>query len=160
VRLAVLLYAVALGVYLADRASKLWAAHVLAGRPVALGPVRLAYTTNSGGAFGIGQRAPLLFAVATVAVAAGIVWVSRHLERPLVALGLGLLLGGALGNLTDRLARGEGFLDGKVVDFVDLRVWPVFNVADSAIVIGALLLLIAALQRPRSAARDEGKPAA
>ena len=160
-RLAALLYAVALGVYLLDRSSKLWASRVLAERgPITLGPMRLAYTTNSGGAFGVGERAPLLFAFATVGVAAGIVWASRRLERRSVAVGLGLLLGGALGNLTDRLAWGDGFLHGRVVDFVDLRIWPVFNVADSAIVGGALLLLFSALRRPHEPVHGEPKSAA
>jgi signal peptidase II len=63
---------------------------------------------------------------------------TRH---PLLALAVGLVLGGALGNLADRLFRGHGFLNGAVVDFVDLRVWPVFNLADAAITIGCLLLV-------------------
>jgi signal peptidase II len=74
-----------------------------------------------------------------------IVAVSLRLSRPLVAVALGLVLGGALGNLTDRVVRGPG-LSGKVTDFIDLRVWPVFNLADSAVVIGAILLAIASLQ--------------
>jgi signal peptidase II len=54
---------------------------------------------------------------------------------------LGLILGGALGNLADRVAGGTGF-SGRVTDFIDLQVWPVFNLADTAIVIGAVLLAI------------------
>ena len=61
-------------------------------------------------------------------------------------MGLGLVLGGAVGNLTDRIVRGSRF-DGRVVDFIDFRVWPVFNVADSAIVIGAALILLAGVRR-------------
>ena len=66
------------------------------------------------------------------------------------AVALGLILGGATGNLLDRVLRGSG-LSGRVVDFIDLHVWPVFNVADAAIVVGAALLAFAALRE--SAAR-------
>jgi signal peptidase II len=66
-------------------------------------------------------------------------------------VGLGLVLGGAIGNLIDRAIRGPGF-SGEVVDFIDLQVWPIFNVADSAIVIGAAVLLLSGLRRPRTEA--------
>jgi signal peptidase II len=62
---------------------------------------------------------------------------------------LGLVLGGAFGNLTDRAVRGDGLLWGRVVDFIDFHVWPVFNVADSAIVIGAVLLAMGGIRRER-----------
>jgi signal peptidase II len=58
------------------------------------------------------------------------------------ALALGLVLGGALGNLADRLSRGEGMFSGQVVDFIDLQIWPVFNLADTAIVVGAVMLAV------------------
>ncbi len=60
---------------------------------------------------------------------------------PRLATAVGLVLGGAVGNLIDRLFRGRGMLRGAVVDFIDFRVWPVFNLADAAITIGCLLLL-------------------
>lgn len=148
--LAVRLYAVAALAYAADRVTKVLAQRALAGRPpVTIIPrvLDLRYTTNSGGAFGLGQSAPWLFAGATVAVAIAIVVASFRLTRTSIAVSLGLILGGALGNLTDRLANGSGFLSGRVVDFVDLHVWPVFNVADSAIVAGALLLALVGLRR-------------
>lgn len=71
------------------------------------------------------------------------------------AVALGLVLGGALGNLTDRLVRGPGF-SGEVVDFLDFRVWPVFNVADSCIVIGAALLLLTGARGPSAEAGSTG----
>ncbi len=153
-RLAALLYAVAAVAYALDRATKLWAEHALAGRPplrLIPGVLHLTYTTNSGGAFGIGRSAPWLFAGATVLVVAVIVAISMRLPRALVAVALGLVLGGGLGNLTDRALGGPG-LRGHVTDFIDLRVWPVFNLADSAIVIGAILLAAASL-RPEGGAR-------
>jgi signal peptidase II len=79
---------------------------------------------------------------------------TRGLDARWPRLGVGLVLGGALGNLTDRVFReGTGLLGGAVVDFVDLQWWPVFNVADAAVCVGALLLVL-------TAARDgEDEPA-
>ena len=153
-RLAVWLYAVAGLTFLADRITKLWAERALAGRPpVTIIPdvLQLTYTTNSGGAFGLGQSAPWLFAAATILVAAAIVASSFRLRNGLTAVALGLILGGGFGNLTDRAASGDGPLSGRVVDFIDFHVWPVFNVADSAIVVGALLLAVTGIRREREA---------
>ncbi|HJU57852.1 MAG TPA: signal peptidase II [Actinomycetota bacterium] len=141
---AVLLYAVAAGAFVLDRLSKVWVEQTLAGRPpvrVIPGVLSLSYTTNSGGAFGFGRSAPWLFAGATIVVSVVIVVVSTRPMRPSVAVGLGLILGGALGNLTDRIANGPGF-GGAVTDFIDLHVWPVFNLADTAIVAGAIVLAV------------------
>ncbi|MGH2528308.1 MAG: signal peptidase II [Actinomycetota bacterium] len=153
-RLAAWLYSTAGLVYLVDRLTKMWAERALAGDPpvtVIPGVLQLNYTTNSGGAFGLGQSAPWLFAGATVVVVAAIVAASLRLRHPATAVALGLVLGGGIGNLTDRALRGDGVLSGRVVDFIDLRVWPVFNLADSAIVVGALLLLVTGLRRDREA---------
>jgi signal peptidase II len=143
-RLAAWLYGVAAVTCLVDRISKLAVERQLAGRPpidVIPHVLALNYTTNSGGAFGLARSAPLLFAGATVVVAGAIVVSSRRLARRSVAVALGLILGGALGNLTDRALHGPG-LSGSVTDFIDLHVWPVFNVADSAIVVGAIALAV------------------
>lgn len=148
-RLAWLLYGTAGAAYLLDRLTKIWAENTLAGEPpieVIPGVLRLTYTTNSGGAFGLGQSAPWLFAGATIVVSAIIVVSSARLGRRSAAVALGLVLGGALGNLTDRAVNGAG-LTGRVIDFIDLRVWPIFNVADMAIVAGALILAISSFQR-------------
>jgi signal peptidase II len=152
--LAAWLYATAGMTYLADRLTKLWAERSLAGRPpvtVIPGVLQLNYTTNSGGAFGLGQSAPWVFAAATIVVAAAIVASSFRLRNALAAVSLGLILGGAFGNLTDRAVRGDGLLSGRVVDFIDFHVWPVFNLADSAIVIGAILLAVGGIRREREA---------
>jgi signal peptidase II len=148
-RLAGLLYASAAAAYVLDRMTKAWAAQTLEGRPaieVIPRVLRLSYTTNSGGAFGLGQSAPLLFAGATLVVAGIIVALSFRLHHKLVAVALGLVLGGALGNLTDRAVNGPR-LSGRVTDFIDLRIWPTFNVADMAVVIGAILLALSSLRR-------------
>ncbi len=132
----------AAAVLVADQLTKAWAVAALEDGPVSvLGPVRLALTRNKAGAFGLGGAfVPLLAVGATVLV---VVLVTRGdlVSRPLVAVAAGLVLGGAFGNLIDRMVRGPGLLRGAVVDFVDLRWWPVFNVADSAITCGCLLLL-------------------
>jgi signal peptidase II len=143
-RLALLLYGTASAAYVLDRLTKVWAERALAGEPpieVIPGVLRLTYTTNSGGAFGLGQSAPWLFAGATILVSGVIIAASMRLGRRSLAVALGLVLGGALGNLTDRAVNGAG-LSGRVTDFIDLRVWPVFNVADMAVVAGALLLAL------------------
>jgi signal peptidase II len=148
-RLAVTVYGVAAGAYLLDRVSKWLVVEHLAGHPpIEVIPriLQLNYTQNSGGAFGLGGSASWLFAGATIAVSIGILVLSRRVSRPAVAVGMGLVLGGGLGNLTDRVVRGPG-LSGRVIDFIDLRVWPVFNVADAAIVIGAVLIVFASARR-------------
>jgi signal peptidase II len=110
------------------------------------GVLQLRFTTNPGGAFGLFGEASWLFVLISMAVVVVTVVASRNLPGLLTAVGLGLLLGGALGNLTDRLVRGSGF-DGRVVDFIDFHVWPVFNLADTAIVAGALILVFSGLRR-------------
>jgi signal peptidase II len=140
---SVVLFATAAVAYALDRVTKLWAATTLAGRPpiVVIPHVfDLGYTTNSGGAFGLGQSAWWVFAIASTAVSVAIVISAFRVRRALTGVALGLILGGALGNLTDRVIHGEAFLRGHVVDFIDFHVWPVFNLADGSIVIGAILL--------------------
>jgi signal peptidase II len=77
-----------------------------------------------------------------IVIIGGIVYASRRAQPLSMLVVLGLILGGALGNLTDRLLRGEGLLRGEVVDFIKVGIWPVFNLADSCIVVGGLLLAI------------------
>lgn len=105
---------------------------------------------NSGAAWGIAGGATILFALISAIVAGAIIRVAGRLRSTPWAIALGLLLGGALGNLSDRIFREPGFLRGRVVDFVsvfapDGRHFPIFNIADSAITTGAILLAIATL---------------
>jgi len=140
-----------------DRLTKLWAEHALPDHPrdVIDGILRFRYTTNSGGAFSLGDRAPLVFAVAAIVVCAAIAVTSFRARSTWHAVALGLVLGGAAGNLIDRIVRGSG-LSGRVIDFIDLHVWPVFNIADASIVIGALLLVVLAVRE--GAAGREAAP--
>jgi signal peptidase II len=115
-------------------------------------------TYNSGGAFGIAQGFPALFLIATAVVAAVILLWAKRLEEPALGVPLGLILGGGLGNVADRLFRGG---DGRVVDFIDFHVWPVFNLADSSIFIGVVLILLVSARTGKRDSSDGlpgGKP--
>jgi len=98
--------------------------------------VSLTYVTNTGAAFGLFPDYGVIFMVIAVVVIAAIILYYRHLpgEQWLVQASLGLQLGGALGNLLDRLRHGH------VIDFIDFKVWPVFNVADSSVFVGVVIL--------------------
>lgn len=158
---AAILFGTAAAVYLLDRVTKLWAERTLADAPIEVirGALTLRFTTNSGGAFSLGQSAPWLFAGATITVSLVIVATAFRHRDPVIAAALGLILGGALGNLTDRALRGPG-LSGQVIDFVDPHIWPIFNVADASIVIGALLLAWSSYRSGnRNAATETGDAA-
>jgi signal peptidase II len=101
-------------------------------------------TRNAGAAFSIGTGATVLFTAVAVGVVVVIVRQARRLVSRPWALTLGLLLGGALGNLVDRILRSPGPLRGHVVDWIALPHWPVFNVADSAIVVGGCVAVVLA----------------
>ena len=156
-RIRVLL-AVAAIIYALDVASKiLVVATMHYGQPIRLlGPVlQLAYTRNSGAAFSIGETYTIIF----TAIAVGVIVVILRLARSLFslpwAIALGLLLGGAFGNLTDRIARAPGFLRGWVVDFIQLPHWPIFNLADSAICVGGALMVLLAFRGLHPDGTDE-----
>src|SRR5439155_4647551 len=106
--------------------------------------LRLTETRNAGAAFSVGTSATILFTAVAVAVVVVIVRQARRLTSAGWAVTLGLLLGGALGNLVDRLLRSPAPLRGHVVDWIELPHWPVFNLADSAIVIGGCLAVLLA----------------
>jgi signal peptidase II len=151
------LYGIAALVYAIDRVTKVLVEANLQDRPpveLIPGVLELRFTTNPGGAFGIFGDLSWLFVLISVVVVGAIVFASRNLPSTISAVGLGLVLGGAIGNLTDRLLRGPG-LGGEVVDFIDLQVWPVFNLADTGIVVGAALLLLSGLRRDRREATAE-----
>jgi signal peptidase II len=143
-RIAVLV-GVAVLAYLLDLLSKIWVVTSLEGRsPIdVLGPyLRLEAIRNGGAAFGIGQGMTIVFTIIAVSVIVVIVRISRKLYSLPWAIALGLLLGGAFGNLTDRVFRAPGFLQGHVVDFIAPAYFAVFNLADSAIVCGGILIVL------------------
>jgi signal peptidase II len=106
--------------------------------------LQLTETRNSGAAFSIGTGATVLLSAVAVVVVAVIVRTAPRLRTRSWAVTLGLLLGGALGNLGDRLFRAPGPFRGWVVDWIQLPHWPTFNLADSAIVVGACLAILLA----------------
>ena len=137
------LYGTAALVLVLDQLTKHLVVTNLAGRPPVdlIGEVvQLRYTTNSGGAFSLLTGAPLFFGITAIVIVGGLIYASRRAQPLSLLVVLGLVLGGALGNLTDRLLRGEGLLRGEVVDFVKVGWWPVFNVADSCVVVGGIHL--------------------
>ncbi|AZG43727.1 Lipoprotein signal peptidase [Gordonia insulae] len=107
--------------------------------------VTLRLVRNSGAAFSVASGYTWVLTIVALVVVIGIVRYSSRLRSAWWILGLGLVLGGAMGNLADRIFRSPGPLRGHVVDFVSVGWWPVFNVADSAVVCGAVLLVILSL---------------
>lgn len=115
------------------------------------GALYLTHLRNTGAAFSFAEGFTIVFTVIAVAVSVVIVRAARRLYSTAWAVSLGLVLGGALGNLVDRIFRSPGFLRGGVVDSLSVfgpggSVWPVFNIADSAIVCGGLLGALLALR--------------
>ena len=146
--------AVAAAAIVADQATKSWALEALSGRdPVhVLGSLQLALSFNSGVAFSLGAGSGLAIVPVALLVVGVVVYVARNLPGRLAATAVGLVVGGAVGNLVDRLLRDH---DGAVVDFIDLQWWPVFNIADACIVVGGLLLALCSLRRPAPAEERE-----
>jgi signal peptidase II len=143
-RLALLL-TVAAAVLLADVLSKALVVRELSDRePVSLlgGLLTLRLVRNPGAAFGFAQGLTIAFTVVAVGVVVVILRLSRRLRSTPWAVALGLVLGGAVGNLTDRIFRAPGPGRGHVVDFLEVPHWPVFNLADSAIVTAAVLMVL------------------
>ena len=107
--------------------------------PVLPGIFHITYILNPGAAFGLFEEQQWLFILVAVLLVAGVAVLFRQLlqQPPIMRLGAALLVGGALGNLIDRIRLG------KVVDFLDFRIWPIFTVADIAICVGVGLILLA-----------------
>jgi len=139
--------AVAAAVVLVDQITKSWAEDRLADDVIhVFGTLQFALAYNRGVAFGLGAGvAPVLVSLAVVGAVLALIGKQIRLNS-MSSIAVGLLLGGAIGNVADRLFRGHG---GAVVDFIDLQWWPVFNVADAAIVVGALILVLFGSKRER-----------
>ena len=144
-RLAVAMAATAI---LVDQVTKVWAVSALSDGSIrVLGDVlRFRLTRNTGAAFSSLQGLGPLIGIAAVGVVGLIFVMLEHVPRRFEVVGLGLVLGGAIGNLLDRIFRGDGFLDGAVVDWIDFSFFPTFNGADSAITIGVAVLLFGAMR--------------
>ncbi|MER5308082.1 signal peptidase II [Streptomyces sp. NPDC002773] len=139
------LFTVAVVAYLLDLGSKMLVVAKLEGRePIrVIGDVlRFDAIRNPGAAFGMGEAFTIIFTCIAAAVIVVIIRLARKLYSLPWAIALGLLLGGALGNLTDRIFRSPGVFEGAVVDFIAPAHFAVFNLADSAIVCGGILIVI------------------
>jgi signal peptidase II len=142
---------IALVVVVLDQLTKWWALERLDdGRIIdVVWTLRFNLVFNSGTASSLGRGLGPVLGVVAVLVVLVLVRYGRMVSSGPTAIGLGLVLGGAVGNLIDRMfRRGDGFLGGYVVDFVDLQWWPVFNVADMGIVIGGAVVALMASRVP------------
>lgn len=135
----------AVAVVVIDLITKRWAASTFTSQPEeVIGTfLRFRYVENTGAAFSMFQGAGAVFGVAAVLVVGAILWFLRQARNGWEIAGFALVIGGATGNLIDRVARGSGFLDGAVIDWVDLWIIPTFNVADASITVAVVLLLMA-----------------
>lgn len=138
------------GIVVADQITKHWALNRLSGdRTIDIvGSLRFNLAFNKGMAFSQATGAgPIIGALGFVIVIAIVLWLRRS-ATGVAAVAAGMIVGGAIGNLIDRLFRGDAWLRGAVVDFIDLQWFPVFNIADSAISVGALLMILASFRKP------------
>jgi len=154
---------VAVALYAVDQVTKALAVERLTGRPDAqlvgdLLQLRLVY--NPGAAFSLGTGATPVLTTIAILAALVVAWMSRRLGSLGWALGLGSLMAGVAGNLTDRLVRDPGVFHGHVVDFLMLPNWPIFNVADMCINVAAVLIVVQAVRGVRldGTREDDARP--
>ncbi len=129
-----------------DQLSKAWAEAALADGPIVVieGFLQFRLTYNTGAAFSMFSKGGPILGVIAVGVIVMIMFVLKDASRKAEAVALGMVLGGSIGNFTDRVFRGDGLLDGAVVDFIDFSFFATFNVADMGITLGVGLLLLVA----------------
>ena len=139
-------------VILLDQVTKSWAVSALADGHVihVIGSLQFSLGFNSGFAFSQGQGMGPLVGIFAIIAVLFLLRAVRKATTQLSAMALCAIVAGALGNIADRIFRGEGWLHGRVVDFIDLQWWPVFNVADSSITVGACALIAAMLMESRN----------
>jgi signal peptidase II len=148
-KLRLLAVSVAAIVVIVDQAAKVWALRALDDGPIVLidGVLNFRLFFNTGASFSLFASGGAVIGIVVIGVVVMIFFALREAGHRLDAVALGLVLGGAVGNLLDRLFRGAGFLDGAVVDFINVPFFATFNVADIAINVGVGLLLVVAFLR-------------
>ena len=131
-------------VLVVDQLTKRWALSELSdgGRHHVIWTLQWNLTRNSGMAFSQAQGIGPLIGIAALLVIVWLAWTSRMLTSRVPAVAAGLIAGGALGNLADRVFRGDRILHGAVIDFIDLQWFPIFNVADMAIDVGGAIFVL------------------
>ncbi|MCL5077550.1 MAG: signal peptidase II [Actinobacteria bacterium] len=136
---------VAIVVILVDQITKTLAENNLKTHSIhLLGPLSLQLIYNSGIAFSIGSGNAALATVIEIVVILGLIYYTRRINSRTLAVGFGLVIGGALGNICDRIFRHN---NGAVIDFIHTGFWPTFNLADSAVVIGIVVILLGSRSR-------------
>lgn len=139
-------FGIAAGVVILDLWTKRYAALHFDGNPVEIIPgfFGFTYIENPGGAFGFFQNGGTIIGIAAIIVT-GVVLVALASPRVMLeTVALGFVLGGAIGNLVDRFARGDGLIDGPVIDWIELWIIPTFNLADASVTLAVALLLLQA----------------
>lgn len=140
-----------------DQLTKRWALNSLAdGREVhVIWTLQWNLAYNTGMAFSRGTGLGPVIALLAMVVVIVLVVSTARVESLLARVAAGLLIGGALGNLLDRVFRGDRFLHGAVIDFIDVQWWPIFNIADIGVTVGAVLFAVASLRSPPRAPTEE-----
>ena len=158
-----LVLGVALAVILADQLTKRWALDRLSGGEIIdlIGSLRFRLAFNTGMAFSKGSGSGALIGIVALGIVVVLAFVARRVQSRVQLVLIGIVMGGALGNIVDRVTRvGEegstatGFMSGAVVDFIDLQWWPVFNIADAAVVCGGIALAILSARAPAEERSD------
>ena len=142
------LFATAWTIWLFDFATKTWALHSLSSQPRKIIGSFLQFTLvhNSGAAFSFATGFTIVFSLLALAVVIAVIYYAPKLTSHGWQIAIGLLLGGVLGNLTDRIFREPSFLSGHVIDWIQIPHWPVFNIADSAICIAAAISFVLSMR--------------
>jgi signal peptidase II len=142
-------------VLLLDQITKAWAVAALDDRTIdVIWKLQLRLVRNPGTAFSLGEGKGQLLGIVACGVVVVLVTLARQPRSVVSAVGIALLIGGAVGNIVDRIVRSpHGFLEGHVVDFVDFQFWPVFNVADMGVTCGIILVIFELQEAGRREAR-------
>jgi len=149
-RVSGLSLAIAAVIVVLDQLTKHWAVNALADGAArhVVWTLQWNLTFNSGMAFSRGEGWGPVIGLLAFGVVLVLASTSARLGTRSAEVAAGLLIGGALGNLVDRLFRGDGWMRGAVVDFIDMQWWPIFNIADIGVTVGAVLFAVAALRAP------------
>jgi signal peptidase II len=142
-----------------DQLSKAWALRDLADGHIihVIWTLQFNLTYNRGMAFSRGTGLGPVIGVIALVVVVMLLLSLRRADNSLTRLATGLIIGGAVGNILDRLFRGSGWMRGAVIDFIDFQWWPVFNIADMAIMIGAATMIVAMLKYNSQIERTDGQ---
>jgi len=150
---------VAVVIIVLDQLSKAWALRDLADGHIihVIWTLQFNLTYNRGMAFSRGTGIGPVIGVMALVIVVMLLLSLRRADNSLTRLATGLIIGGAIGNILDRLFRGSGWMRGAVIDFIDFQWWPVFNIADMAIMIGAATMIVAMLKYNSQIQRTDGQ---